>query len=241
MPTITDTAICLRRWEFSETSQTVCLFTREHGVLRGLAKGARRERGKFSGGFELLTRGEIVAIVKPGRDLATLTEWHLAALHRAARTSLAANRAALFMTDLVLHLVTDHDPHPRLYDAMVRALEDLTEPATSLLRFQWAALAECGYQPELDRDAETGHALPDADVLAFSAEHGGLIADLDAPRSWRMRRSTVDVLRSLARDEPIADAVSIDRANRLLAVYARELVGRDLPTITWSFPDLTNA
>ena len=77
MPTIRDEAICIRHWDFSETSQTVSLLLRDHGVLRGLAKGARRERGSFSGGFDLFTRGEIVAIVKPGRELATLTEWTL--------------------------------------------------------------------------------------------------------------------------------------------------------------------
>ena len=77
MSTLRDEAICVRHWDFSETSQTVSLFLRDHGMLRGLAKGARRERGAFSGGFDLFTKGEIVAIVKPGRELATLTEWTL--------------------------------------------------------------------------------------------------------------------------------------------------------------------
>ena len=75
MATIRDQAVCVRQWDFSETSQTVSLFCREQGMIRGLAKGSRRERSSFSGGFDLFTRGEIVAIVKPGRDLATLTEW----------------------------------------------------------------------------------------------------------------------------------------------------------------------
>ena len=56
MPTITDQAIVIRRWDFSETSQTVSLFTRDHGIVRGLAKGAKREKGDFSGGLDLLTR-----------------------------------------------------------------------------------------------------------------------------------------------------------------------------------------
>ncbi|MCZ6836092.1 MAG: recombination protein O N-terminal domain-containing protein, partial [Planctomycetota bacterium] len=74
MPTISDSAVCIRRWDFSETSQTVSLFTHTHGIIRGLAKGAKREKGAFSGGFDVLTQGHLVAIVKPGRDLATLTE-----------------------------------------------------------------------------------------------------------------------------------------------------------------------
>ena len=44
MQTIEDNAFCLRRWDFSETSQTASLLTRDHGVLRGLAKGAKRPK-----------------------------------------------------------------------------------------------------------------------------------------------------------------------------------------------------
>ncbi|MHC4100282.1 MAG: DNA repair protein RecO, partial [Planctomycetota bacterium] len=55
MPPVTDNAICIRRWDYSETSLTVSLFLRNHGVVRGMAKGAKRARGSFEGGIDLLT------------------------------------------------------------------------------------------------------------------------------------------------------------------------------------------
>ncbi len=55
--------------------------TETHGKVRGLAKGSKRtspsHMQRFSGGIELLTRGEIVATTKPTTELATLTEWDL--------------------------------------------------------------------------------------------------------------------------------------------------------------------
>ena len=39
MGTIHDQGVCIRHWDFSETSQTVSLFGRSLGVVRGLAKG----------------------------------------------------------------------------------------------------------------------------------------------------------------------------------------------------------
>src|SRR5690606_40070296 len=92
MPTITDNAVCIRRWDFSETSQTVSLFTREHGILRGIAKGAKREKGNFSGGLDILTRGEVVAILKPGRELATLTAWQLQEIYPANQPARKSTR-----------------------------------------------------------------------------------------------------------------------------------------------------
>jgi len=244
MPTITDTAIVIRRWDFSETSQTVSLFTREHGIIRGLAKGAKREKGDFSGGLDLLTRGEVVAIVKPGKDLSTVTAWHLQQLYPAVRNSLTANRAGLYMADLVHHLMVDHDPHPKLFDVFAASLEQLDigpGVEAALLRMQWAALLEAGYTPQLHHDAQTGDALPEnTPTLAFSARAGGVVADTMAGDRWRVRRETIELLRSLESD-PSAITGSdeaLRRANRLLAVYCREIIGSEPPTMRWAFPDL---
>lgn len=245
MPIIADTAICIRCWDFSETSQTVSLFTREHGVVRGLAKGAKREKGGFSGGLDVLTRGEMIASVKPGRDLAAITAWHLQDTHRALRQNLSANRAAVYMADLIHHLMAEMDPHPALFDAAVTALERMNEPAAiepALLHFQWVLLTEAGYKPELNRDAQTGEPLPtEASTLAFSAAAGGVV--VDAPRSgrWRVRRETIELLRRLARGESIQleEPEVIRRANRLLAVYFREIIGEESPAMRWAFSDLS--
>ncbi len=240
MGTISDEAVCIRRWDFSETSQTVSLLTRRHGVLRGLAKGAKREKSTFSGGFDLLHRGNIVAIVKPGRDLATLTEWHLIAPCWAVRKSLAANRVGLYVVDLVHHMLTDADPHPGLYEALMDMLDalDADAPAINLalLRFQWTLLRECGYQPELAHDAQNGETLPAGGTLAFSPQAGGVVADTGGPDRWRVRRATIDALQAIVGGESERKKISpaaIDRANRLLAAYLRELMGQELATMAW--------
>lgn len=211
MPTLSDIAIVLRQWDFSETSQTVRILTREHGAIRGLAKGARRERGMFSGGFEVCTRGQLVAIVKPGRDLATLTEWRLLEVFPGIRRRLAANRVALLAADLVAHLLDDGDPHPEVFDGLLELLRGLEEPGEEgrgLLAFQWLLLHVTGYTPRLDRDAVTGAPLDDdAPVLAFRPDAGGFTTTESAtgsPGSWRLRRTTLEVLRAVERGQPAA-------------------------------------
>ena len=244
MPTVTDNAICIRRWDYSETSQTVSLFMRDHGLVRGIVKGAKRAGGGFDGGVDVLTHGQVVMILKPSRDLATVTAWHVLEAFRPLRERLAANRAGLYMADLVHHMLTDHDAHPPLFDALRESLAALGDPervGRTLLLWVWALLCETGYQPQLDCDTETGTALPaDAPTLAFSATAGGVVADTGLGDRWRVRRETIDLLREIAagRPPPAIEPQRLERANRLLAAYIRALLGREPPAMKWIYPDL---
>ena len=240
MPTVTDNAICVRRWDYSETSQTVSLFLRNHGIVRGIVKGAKRPGSGFDGGVDLLTHGQVVAIVKPSRDLATVTAWHVLDIFRPLREHVGANRTGLYMADLIHHMVTDHDPHPRLFDALhaaLAALDKTNRHGETLLAWTWVLLCETGYQPELHRDAETGGPLPEqTPTLAFSPTAGGVVADTGSADRWRVRRETVTLLRAVADGQ--TSSASPDRANRLLAVYIRALLGREPNSMRWIYPDL---
>jgi len=206
-----DDALVLRIVDWSETSQVASLLTRAHGKTPVLAKGSKRMSpgalARFSGGLELLTRGQAVGITKATAELATLTEWDLQQTYPHLREQLPLQQIALYAADLTTHMLADHDPHERLFDAMVRLLHDLAEPgpavmADRLLRYQWALLVECGYRPELDRDARTGRALDENAPMTFDPHSGGVTQSApanDGPQGpWRLRRRTVLALRQVA-------------------------------------------
>jgi DNA repair protein RecO (recombination protein O) len=226
--TICDEAVCVRHWDFSETSQTVSMFCRDYGMIRGLAKGARRERGAFSGGFDLFTYGEISAIIKPSSDLATLTEWSLSETFPILRQSVTANRSAWYFADLVSRFMHHPEPHPRSWDALVlalRALESGSDTAQTVLRFQWTLLDDLGYRPRVDI------ANLQEDTVAFDPRGGGVVEDTGSSQHWRVRRETAELLSEIERlggdVAATADKESVSRANRLLGAWVRELTGRD--------------
>lgn len=240
---LTDTAITLRRWEYSETSQTVALLTRDHGIVRGLAKGAMRPGGAFSGGFEPMTAGHLAWIHKPARELATLTEWHLEEVYWPLRQDVTLNRAALYAIDLTSRLLNDHDPHREVHDALHALLSCLPEPPCPefhQLVFQWSVLKAVGWRPCVEHDTRTGDLLPeDLEVAGFSSIDGGVIAH-PIEGDHRVRRTTIDLLGALDRGDlcEVPDPTMLRRASALLAVYTRDLLGDQSEAMRLAYPEV---
>ncbi len=249
MTPIRDEAIVLREWDFSETSQTVALLTRHHGALRGLAKGARRDNAGFSGGFEPITRGEIAAFPKQSSDLATLAEWDLREVFWNARATYRAHLAALYLVDATRHAITDSQPHPRAFDALLHALRTLepADPMPAVARFLYDLLVDIGFRPVTDHDAQTNDPLPTRGPLGFDPVAGGLTTDPgphsspDPPQNapvWRVRRATAGALARLATPTATqAEAPSeTPRLAHLLATFLAHIVGRKPTTHDSLFP-----
>jgi len=241
MPRFKDQAICIRHIDWSESSQVVVLLTQEHGKVRGLAKGSKRQSPssvqRFSGGIELLTMGQVVAVGKRTAELATVTEWDLQEDYHHLRRDLKAQRLAMYAADLSNAMLADEDAHPAVFAALSAFLGALVESdrdtrPLALLRFQWALLEDCGYRPELERDVRRGEPLGATKAYTFDPVAGGLTVE-NGIDDWRVRRQTVELLRKLSAGEDIisTEADSIGRANRLLCVYARAILDKELPTM----------
>ncbi len=246
---IEDMAVCVRTWDWSETSQTAVMITRSHGLVRVLAKGSRRERAPFSGGLEIATRGELAVLARQSSDLSLITRWDLTHPMLGLRRDLDTYNTAMLAIDLVPRMIQDHDPHPEIHDALSDLLETCDDPASSrapriahLLTYLWILLDAVGARPLLDHDADTGHPLDEASMYAFAPHLGGVTADSSSdnpndPR-WRVRASTVKILRTLDHS-PQADTLSdlpthdLTRASALLASYIRERIGSDIPSMSW--------
>jgi DNA repair protein RecO (recombination protein O) len=151
---IKDQAICIRAVDYSETSQVVTFFARDHGKVGAMAKGAKRPKSAFGGPIEMFSCGELVLMDHPHAKLATLTEYQARYdVVRGLSGNLSAYHAAILATELLDKLTQDRDPHPGLYDGFLSFLQEAVTTQTvlpTLIQFQWILLREIGLQPVLD-------------------------------------------------------------------------------------------
>ena len=172
--------IVLKRHALGDTSRIVVAYTREHGLIKLVAKGARQSPSRFGFALEPLSRSRFVFYFKPDRDLHLLSQAETidpAGSRLVELVRLAHAHAAL---ELVDRLVWGEEPHPELYDLLVEMLACVTAaPEAALpavtLGFELQVASLLGYRPRLDACAACGGGLSLRRV--FSPAHGGLLCD----------------------------------------------------------------
>jgi DNA repair protein RecO (recombination protein O) len=69
MPVYKSDALILRTYKLGEADRIVVFLTRDRGKKRGVAKGARRPRSRFTGGLEPMTRAGVQYYEREQREL----------------------------------------------------------------------------------------------------------------------------------------------------------------------------
>jgi len=242
-------AYLLRARPFAESSLVADLFTREHGRLCVIAKGARRPKSRVRGA--LLPFLPLLASWSGKGQLPTLTSVESRidagpALNGALRGETLAS--GFYLNELLLLLLHRHDAHEALFekyhDAVLR-LADAPSPRDVLqaLRvFEKHFLRHIGFGAVLDREADTGqaidaarryHYLPERGPVCVDASVASMVADapaFDAPAAADALPISGRALRAL-QEESFPSEVELREAQRLTrALIDRQLGGRALRT-----------
>jgi DNA repair protein RecO (recombination protein O) len=195
----TDDAVVLRRIEYSETSQVLVFFAREHGKVRAIAKGARRStKRRFSPGIDLLEAGRLsVSIRQPRQEsLATLTEWVQGRAFLGLRDKLGRFNAGQYAADVVAKLTDDWDPHPPLYAVLYQTLETFEvadDVLAPLVTFQRSLLTQVGLLPQFDSCTGCGRGIRTTRGVYFSSFEGGLVCRDCEPARVEKRRVAASI------------------------------------------------
>ena len=205
----------LHSYPYRETSVIVEAFTRAHGRVGLVARGAKRPRSELRGllqAFQPLTLGWAGA-----GELKTLmkAEW---------RGGLplpggAALLCGFYLNELLLKLLPREDPHPGLFAAYEDALLALTREAAPaaqaviLRRFELCLLAELGYAVALTHEADTGAPIVAAERYHYAFDRGPQRTLREPGARWPVVRGAALIALAEAR---YPDAETAGEAKRLM-------------------------
>jgi len=156
---------------FRETSLVAEVFSRTHGRLALVARGARRPHSALRG---LLMEFRPLALSWFGAgEVKTLARAEWMGGHAPL-----AGRGLLFgyyLNELLLRLMPREAPHPELFDHYAHALDELARSGAAegaLRRFELRMLRSLGWGLTLDREALTEEAVRPRCEYAFVIERG---------------------------------------------------------------------
>jgi len=166
-------AIVLRHVDYGEADRIVTFFTRDCGLLKGFARGARKSVKRFGAALEPLA--EVRLFWSEGRGgLPSLKEAELERLRVGLRRDLHILTLAGYGCELIEELFGEGESHPEVY-TLLQAYRDYLDGggAAVIGRFllELRALNLAGYIPHFLHCAECGGPLPE--VFGFDALRGG--------------------------------------------------------------------
>jgi DNA repair protein RecO (recombination protein O) len=161
----------LHSYPYKETSLIVDVFSRDHGRVALIAKGAKRPHSKLRG---VLQTFQPLSVGWTGKsEIRTLTtaEWvgGLLPLEKSALLS------GFYLNELLVKLLARDDPHPALFDHYVATLNQLAhgEPAPIVLRkFELALLKETGVAGNFTLCTTTGQKVEPERMYVVDPERG---------------------------------------------------------------------
>lgn len=211
---------------YRDNSLLVDLFSREHGLIGAVAKGAKQPKSKFNGllqpfGLLLLSwsgRGELMTLTdaEPERPALRLTGQQLI--------------SGFYVNELLTRLLQRYDPHQKLFDVYHETLcmlEKGEHEEPVLRRFELCLLQETGYGLILDHDVETGEVMQSDAQYCYHIERGPVKVSGDETQQLGL---VIDGSTLLAiRGEELEGSRQLKQAKQLMrAIIAHQLGDKPL-------------
>ena len=170
-----DEAVVLRQHKLGEADRIITLLTKEHGLVRAVAKGVRRTRSKFGARLEPFAHVDL--LLHPGRNLDIVTQVHsLDTFASAIVSDYGRYTTACAVLETAERLAGEErapaDRLQRLTVGALRAIADGQRPKELVLdAFLLRAMDFAGWMPALEHCARCGDPGP---APGFSRRGGWL-------------------------------------------------------------------
>ncbi|MDQ3252697.1 MAG: DNA repair protein RecO [Acidobacteriota bacterium] len=211
-------AFILRTYNLAEADKIVVCFSKEIGVLRGVAKGARRLKSKFGASLEPYTHVVLTLYEKEGRELLAIRQSEMIKSYFELATDHSALAVLDYLALLLIDISPSHEPDEKLFRLLKACLESVAEmPIWSreiALYFELWLLKLSGFMPDTRNCTQCRQSLSQGDcpvairegrILCQSCYHGGktetwsprVLKHLDEafrlhPLAWSQKHSGVD-------------------------------------------------
>lgn len=229
-----DRALVVRTHDFGEADRIVVLLTRDHGIVRGVAKGVRRSKSRFGSRLQLFV--ELDVQLYPGRNLSTISGADTVGYYASGIIDDFKRYSAASAILEIASSIAPMEQGPYLFEATTSALQRMQNaehPVLLLDEYMLRAMDHAGWAPSLFDCAQCGRPGPHT---AFHPGAGGAVCLYCRPQgSAEVPAETLHMMWLLARGQGrrvLAEHPGLTGAiHRLTTAHLQWHLERKLPTL----------
>ncbi len=234
-------AIVLDSREHGESDKIITLYTKNHGRITGIAKGANKSKKRFLNKLELFSYLSLSYNENTRSSLAFISDAELLSSFIEIRKRIERYNAATFIRETLLIATTDGEGDPDIFTLLHWALQSLDLGKSCLdvcAIFLLRLFDRLGYRPDFAHCCICNRPFDLAQHYIFNQHSGGLVCrrceDKITGSSIDLTAGTIRILRS-ALVEPVErlhrlkfSRQALRQSLPMLHRYARNLFQRDI-------------
>jgi DNA repair protein RecO (recombination protein O) len=240
MALIETESLVLKSYDLAEADKIVVLLTHDHGIVRGVAKGAKRLKSKFGSGLEPFSVVQSTYFQKDAVELVAIERIDLLRSSFLVASDPAFLERFSYLADLLLSLTPPHDPSQTLYRMVKACVHAASDNEASLLSvgvyFELWLLRIAGYLPDWSRCEQCFHAFLKGEGSFLSNDFHLICSDCRSDRahgivSPELRTLAGSILRTPPSDFAVHVSERSDDLNELSNISKRMIskaIGREV-------------
>jgi DNA repair protein RecO (recombination protein O) len=171
-------AIVIKTLDYGESDRIVAFYTSDFGKVKGIAKGAKKSKRRFSNALEVFTLSRLIFFDKKESGLARIEGCDIVDTFPAIREDIRKIAFGCYLVELVDETTAEREANPDLFNMLKTFLSLLSddEAEAQILRiFEIRLLSLLGYRPGLHRCLRCNGMLEHGASAHFSVKRGGLL------------------------------------------------------------------
>lgn len=175
MPQFESESLVLRSYDLAEADRIVVFLTREYGIVRGVAKGAKRLKSRFGSTLETFSSVDLAFFQKDDRELVSIQHVELKRSFFDSASDPEFLQTLAYIADLLIAFLPPHDPSEKTYRMTKACLDasngDPARLAAARLYFELWMLRLGGYLPDWSSCRECGRSIEPARLASVRPDH----------------------------------------------------------------------
>lgn len=177
---VTD-AINLKSYNLSEADKIMVMYSKEKGLIKGVAKGVKKPKSKLGARMDLLTANTLM--LYKGKNLDTICEARSLNTFKKSRQDIDKLLYSTYVSEIVNNFGVEEDPSSEeVYDLFYKTLDKISNAKTKkdvligVIKFQLKMMQIVGFGVELDSCLCCGERIL-AENMYFSCKMGGVVCE----------------------------------------------------------------